>query len=115
MQTESIEQGLAKRDPREYRFRYVCPCASNAKSCFSIGVRDSFEKPITPIWMRFHKDTGNFKRIRQRVNLRELNSLDSGGHVWIPLDVPRGVSGDQMVQSLVEQAEGVLTVAYSTE
>lgn len=115
MQTESIEQGLPERDLSEYRFRYVCPCASNAKSCFSIGVRDSFEEWMTPIWMRFHKDTGDFSRIRQRIESSDLRTLLSGGHVWIPLDVPRDVTGELMVEVLVEQADRVLTVAYSTE
>jgi hypothetical protein len=48
-----------------YHRRYVCPVAG---SCFSIGVRDSFAGSVTPVWMRFHKDTGNFLQIRQRIS-----------------------------------------------
>jgi hypothetical protein len=70
---------------------------------------------MTPIWMRFHKDTGDFSRIRQRIESSDLRTLLSGGHVWIPLDVPRDVTGELMVEVLVEQADRVLTVAYSTE
>ena len=42
----------------EYGRRYVCrPLVGSGTSCFSIGVRDSFAEWVTPIWMRFHKDT----------------------------------------------------------
>lgn len=117
MQTESIEQGLPERDPGEYRFRYVCPCASTATSCFSIGARDSFAKWSSPIWMRFHKDTGNFRVIRHRIESSDprLRSLESGGHIWMPLDVPRDVSGEDMIEALVAQAEEVLQVAFQAE
>ncbi len=99
-----------------YRLRYVGPSANNLASFYSIGVRDySFAKWVTPIWMRFHKDTGDFQNIRQRIKASSLRSLRSGGHIWIPLDVPLDVSGEQMVQALVEQAEEVVRVAYQAE
>jgi hypothetical protein len=115
MQTESIEQGLPEGGSGEYRFRYVCPCASKATSCFSIGARDSFAEWLTPIWMRFHKDTGNFRLIRQCIESSDLRSLESSGHVWIPLDVPRDVSGEAMIDKLVGQAEKIMQVAYQSE
>lgn len=102
----------ASAEPREYRLRYVCPCANNPESCYSIGVRDSFAEWVTPIWMRFHRDTGDFRRIRQRIKSSALRSLESSGHVWLPMNIPRDVSGEQMTQALVDQAEEVLRVAF---
>jgi hypothetical protein len=41
--------------------------------------------------------------------------LSSGWHVWLPLDapldVPLDLEGDEIVASLIEQAEGVIDVA----
>jgi len=115
MQRESLEQFSPGPEPGKYHMRYVCPCVDNAASCYSIGVRDSFAKWVTPIWMRFHRDTGNFKLIRQRIESSNLRSLESGGHIWIPLDVLRDVSGEQMIEALVEKAQEVLCVAYPAE
>lgn len=112
--TESLEgEASPEREPAEYCRRYVC--AGNAASCFSIGVRDSFAEWVTPVWMRFHKDTSNFELTRQRIELSNVKSLQSRGHVWIPLDVPPNVTGEQMIEALVEQTEEVIRVAYQTE
>ena len=110
---EPLEPVSPEGEPGEYRLRYVCPCADNAASCYSIGVRDSFAEWLTPIWMRFHKDTGDFSRVRQRIESSNVKSLQSGGHVWIPLKVPRDVLGEDMVEALCEQAEEILRVAYA--
>lgn len=115
MQLEPLEDAAQKDELRYYHRRYVCPCADKAASCYSIGVRDSFAEWLTPVWMRFHKDTGNFQLIRQRIELSDLKSLPSGGHIWIPLDVPPNVSGEQMIEKLVEQAEDVIRMAYQDE
>ena len=115
MLTESLEIASPDSEPVQYYLRYVCPCIDDTASCYSIGSRDSFAKWVTPIWMRFHKDTGNFRLIRQRIQSTYLRSLESSGHIWIPLDVPRDVSGQQMVQALVEQAEDVVRAAYQAE
>lgn len=112
---EPLEPVSPEDEPREYRLRYVCPCGDNAASCYSIGVRDSFAEWVTPIWMRFHKDTGNFSHIRQRIESSNLRKLHSGGHVWIPLDVPPNVTGELMVEALVEQAEEVVRVAHEVK
>lgn len=115
MGSESLEGEVPpEREPGEYRRRYVCPCTNKTASCYSIGVRDSFAEWVTPIWMRFHKDTDDFSRIRQRIESSIERSLRSSGHVWIPLDVPRDISGEQMVDALCEQIEKVLHVAYQT-
>jgi hypothetical protein len=114
-QTESYERATPESEPVEHRLRYVCPCSDDATSCYSIGVRESFAEWVTPVWMRFHKDTGDFSDIRRRIESSDLRRLTSSGHIWIPLDVPRDVSGEEMVEKLVEQAEDVIRVAYRAE
>ncbi len=115
MRLESLDHVSPEREPGEYHLRYVCPSVDDAASCYSIGVRDSFAEWVTPIWMRFHRDTVNFRLIRQRIKVSSLRSLESGGHIWIPLDVLRDVSGEQMIKALVEKAEEVVRVAYQAE
>jgi hypothetical protein len=114
LRVESLEEDTSPGQ-REYRLRYVCPCANNSGSCYSIGVRDSFEAWVTRIWMRFHRDTVNFRHIRQRIESSDLRSLESSGHVWIPMDVPRDVPGELMIQALVDQAEEILRVAFPAD
>lgn len=108
---ESPEEGPRDREPKGYRRRYVSPGVAGSYYC--IGVRDSFAQWLTPIWMRFHKVTGGFGDIRQRIVASQLRSLDSGGHIWIPLDIPLDVSQEQMVEALVSQIEAVVQIAYA--
>ena len=98
-----------------YVKRYVCQKIEGRECCYSIGVRDSFAEWITPIWLRFHKGTGNFKQIAERIQQSELRRLQSGGHLWMPLDIPIGQESDQMVASLVEQARAIESLAFSVE
>ena len=102
---------LNKAKKTQFYHRYVQLSSNNPKSYYSIGVRDSFAEWITPIWLRFHKVTGDFGSIRQRIEASDLRWLESAGHIWIPLDIPREVPREQMIQALVEQAEDVVRVA----
>lgn len=112
MRLEPLEGVSLDSDSSGYRFRYVCPFG---QSCFSIGVRDSFARWVTPVWLRFHRGTNNFVDIRQRIEASDLRSLESGGHIWIPLDVPLEVSGEQMIQALVDQAGDITRIAFDNE
>ena len=114
---ESLEDASHEHEHEDmgYRRRYICRLVDDLESCFSIGVRDSFEEWLTPIWMRFHQDTDNFGRMRHRREASSLRSLESSGHIWIPLEVPLEVSGEQMIQALFEQAEEVVRVACPAE
>ncbi len=105
----TVPEGL---EPEGYRRRYVCQQFRGAASCFSVGVRDSFAEWVTPIWLRFNRSTGHFSLIRHRVAASTLRWLESGGHIWMPLDMPPGVPGEQMVEALVEQAEAVAGVVF---
>jgi hypothetical protein len=112
MGVETLEQVTEGLEPKGYRRRYVCRSYKGTQSCFSIGVRDSFGKWVTPVWMRFHEDTPHFAHIRSNLAASSLRNIVSGGHVWLPL-VPIGETKDSMVDSLVKQAEEVLRIAYA--
>lgn len=92
--------------------RYVCLPIGTQKPYFSIEVRDPFAGYDTPVWMRFHKVTPMFSIIRDRLRASGAPNrlVESGGHVWVPLDVPLNADVGSVVASLVEQSEQVLKV-----
>lgn len=114
MGVEALEQVPEGQEPRGYTRRYVCRQLGGTESCFSIGVRDSFAGIVSPIWLRFNRTTGHFRDIRDRLDTSDFRPrlVPSGGHIWIPLEVPLGVDGEQMVDALVAQAEEVVRIAY---
>ena len=115
--TESCEDARPDCEPVSYYRRYVCVPGPGKASCYSIGVRDSFARDetsvVTPIWMRFHKDTGEFAHIEERI--ATLDSVPSEGHRWLPLEVPLKASGEEMIESLIKQAKDILRVAYPNQ
>ena len=114
MGVENSPEAPAGLAPKGYRRRYVCPIPAPGASCFSIGVRDAFPNHVTPIWMRFHSATGEFPAIRDRLCGSSLAArlVPSDGHIWLPLDVPLGVEGHQMVDQLAAQARQASAFAY---
>lgn len=114
MGLESLECAANGYETGGYRRRFVCS-ADGTGPCYCIGIRDSFAEWVTPLWMRFHQDTGHFGQIHQRIEASELKWLESGGHIWIPLEVPLEVPHEQMIGAIVEQVEQVERVAYTAE
>jgi hypothetical protein len=102
-------------EPREYRRRYICesPDASGLGACFSIGVRDPFSGFDTPIWLRFHRDTPHFETIRARLESFKVTNVRSGGHIWMPLDIPVGVGEEDLLKALLSQAQAIAQVAFT--
>lgn len=115
MGTEPVSNTPQEMEELGYRRRYVCRHLGDIETCFSIGVRDPFANTITPIWMRFRKDTGSFERIKKRIKAASINYEKSGGHIWIPMNVEIDKSAEEMIQSLVEQAQKIMRVAYQDE
>lgn len=104
-------------EPNSYQRRYICRPPGTEQSCFSVGVRDPFVGHMTPIWLRFHRDTPKYSVIRDRLFASSLSQrlIESGGHIWIPLDVPLKVDGERQIDSLVEQAKRIIEVAYQPQ
>lgn len=98
-----------------YLRRYVCRALnSGATPCLSVGVRDPFERYLTPIWLRFHRKTPMFRLIRERLLASELyrrTLVEENGHLWIPFDVPLNTEVKEVVCLLVAHAESIFAVA----
>lgn len=79
----------------------------------SIGIRaDVADAGGTPVWLRFHKVTGGFDEIRDRLLASALRERVSrqGGHVWISLPLSGDDSGPELVDKLEEQYVTILNV-----
>jgi hypothetical protein len=105
-------------DPTRPRFdylycRYVGPIGWPAP-CFSVGLRDPFKGFTTPVWMRFHRVTPDLASVRSNLMSSDLADrvADGGGHLWIRLDVPTGVDGDKILESLLAEADTITNIAY---
>lgn len=111
--TEPLANEAEGLEPRGYRRRYICRRMGNYAPCFSIGVRDPFAGHVTPIWLRFHKDTPGCDLLRAHLEASPLwpRVTVSNRSLWVPLEVPVGADGDQMVAELVAQAEEVVAAA----
>ncbi len=98
----------------QYRRRYVCRCVSGKSFCYSVGTRDPFEGHKTPVWLRFHKDTGHFIEIARRLERSALASsaVHSQGHLWFPLDVPPDPDRQTIIRDLVGKAQRIVAAAY---
>lgn len=108
---ESVSGEPEGLEPRGYYRRHLCPALGDQRPCYSIGVRDPFQGHVTPIWMRFHRQTPQFSLIRRR--LAGLHWVESAGHIWIPLAIPLNAGDDQMVEALISGAEEIIRVAYA--
>ena len=65
--------------------------------------------------MRFNRGTALFPAIKARLTSSPLSSrlVESGGHVWIALDIPlNGSDGTELLENLVRQTRDVVNVAY---
>lgn len=114
MRVERLDVEPEGLDPKGYRLRYICRPMADLRPCFSVGVRDPFAGHLSPIWLRFHRDTQGFAVLRSNLKASPLgaHAIPSGGHLWMPLEVPLGAYGDQMVADLVTQAEAIVAAAF---
>lgn len=99
----------------EYRRRYICRALGDEHPCFSVGVRQPFMGYQTPIWLRFHSQTAKFARIAERLQRSPLAAqlVDSGGHLWMPLQVPLNVDGEEVLDVLAAKIRDIVAVAYA--
>jgi hypothetical protein len=100
-----------------YRRRYVCRRLSGEDSCYSLGTRDPFQNHLSPIWLRFHRGTGQFADIASRLEHSAFGAeaVHSQGHLWFELHVPLQSDGHAMAAALIGQVQAILAVAYPTD
>jgi hypothetical protein len=105
--------GLEQGSPPYHR-RYVCRRLGNADTCYSLGTRDPLAGHTTPIWLRFHRDTGHFAQLKANLDRAPggPHAVQSGGHLWFPLEVPRDSNRETMIGALVEQVQRLVAAAY---
>jgi len=113
--TERVAGEPEGLEPRGYYRRYLCRPLGDQRPCFSIGVRDPFQNFSTPIWMRFHRLTPQFRLVRDRLSRSPLSGkvVHSSGHAWVPIDFPLNTGGDRLVAAVIANVEEVATIAYA--
>ena len=100
MGSDRLARTDSESDRDNYQRRYVGRPLGTEQPYFSVGVRDPFAGHKTPIWLRFHRKTPKFSVICDRILSSRLSQglIESGGHIWIPLDVPFNVDGEAQVE-----------------
>lgn len=86
-------------------FRFVCP--QRGAYCFAIGVRPWESAPEAPIWMRWHRHTGDItaEEIHSRLrNAGVRSSRDDNAHVWAALELQPTTDAPTMIDQLATQA-----------
>ena len=101
-------------EPSMYRRRYLSRRLNKMRVDFCIGSRDPFEVYVTPIWLRFDRETAGYAIVLHRLEHSPLARrivLDDG-HIWLPLMVPIEVDGPAIVTALAAQALQVMHVVF---
>jgi hypothetical protein len=97
----------------EYYRRYL-PGRSGGGQC-SVGVAGGL--PVTPFWLRYHRETPNFRIFADRIMASRFAAAagGDGGHLWLPLQVSADRSGATIVGELIEGIEAIRAVAEGPE
>lgn len=98
--------------PNAHYRRYVPFWKNDVTTHFSIGVRPPRAGTTTPIWLRYHTVTGTFSAIVERVTAAFPEAQHpAGGHLYLPLHIPTGLSGADIVDALETQVARYQNVA----
>ena len=104
------------RDAVGFYRRYVSGDHGPDGATMAIGVRKPRPGHQSPVYVRYHLRTRDFPAAKQRLLASELPvDIAERGHAYVPLEVPTGVSGAEVVRRLVEQARQVHRVALGRE
>ncbi len=100
---------------RDYSvFRYYALPGDDA-SVYSVGLSSAYrtEDDDTDVWLRFHKDTGNFTGIQRRIHRSPLfeKSRPYRGHLWFPLFVEPDLPSPDVVERLAVQVGNIVATA----
>ncbi|MBX3196462.1 MAG: hypothetical protein KF727_15360 [Microbacteriaceae bacterium] len=88
---------------------------------YAVGLDADFSSAgLTPLWIRFHKETGGRKAVKEiRARLGESRFSSGmrfeGGHVWVPIDLPPDVAAGRLVERAVSDIREVLGLLDSGE
>ena len=104
-----------ERDTRQLSTSLRLPTARHRTPLLQRGSPRIHSRATTPpIWLRFRYDTPMFGVIRERLMSSSLTTppVESGGHIWIALNVPLEVGGDGLIDVFANKIEDVAQVAY---
>ncbi len=88
-------------DERGFFRRYVYPGDANGELPeFSVGVRQPFAPHETPIWLRVSAHSPLFVQMYTRLKERHPESVESEGHLWLPIEVSQDVADDAPVDHI---------------
>lgn len=82
--------------------RYFGPVMPTG-SAASLGLVGGWaEEGFAALWLRFHKATPGFAEVAARVRASTLDAdaRHFDGHVWLPVDLPIGLSDDLLVRTV---------------
>lgn len=67
----------------------------------------------TPLWVLFHQQTDLFHLIRARIlsSVAGRNARQDDGSLWLPLTVPEGLAGVELIESVTAQVREIVAVA----
>jgi hypothetical protein len=98
----------------DYYRRYLPGRRRGGGQC-SLGVVGGL--PGTPFWLRYHRETPNFRIFADRIMASRFaaEARGDGGHVWLPLRVSPDRSGATIIGELIDQIEAIRAVAEGAE
>ncbi len=82
---------------------------------YALGPHRTFASHgLGPLWLRFHKDTGNDRGAAEAIRSRLANNggwalRDDWGHVWVPIEIEE-LGDDSLVDHVVGQVLDVLEI-----
>ena len=106
--------GIERWPGFEYYRRYLPGKRPDGGQC-SLGLVGGL--PGTPFWLRYHRETPNFRIFADRIMASRFApaARGEGGHLWLPLHVSADRSGATIVSELIEEIEAIRAVAEGPE
>lgn len=107
LRARTISGNMLPMQRSRYRYVSMQPGVATATHV-AVGV---FDEVGLALAIRWHKMTGEFRAVVDRLEMSGVALQWHGGHVYVPLDVPPDSAHHDMVNALVTQLYGVIDVA----
>ncbi len=111
--TDPSSRLLPARDMGAFWGRYVCVWPGR-DSYYAVAVVPRLAAVGgTPLWVLFHQQTDLFHLIRARIlsSVAGRNARQDDGSLWLPLTVPEGLAGVELIESVTAQVREIVAVA----
>lgn len=97
--------------------RYWAQYESEPFACIGIPSAPPVGSSETPIWMRYSATTNGFEDVRDRLLSTRSDAIEDcdTGAIWIPLQIDDQLSGQELVDNLVEQVKIVHSTAVGKQ